>query len=160
MGMEETLWGLMQRGEIDAIIAPRAPKAFTEGDPGIARLFADTKKAEQAYFKKTGIFPIMHLVGIKNELLKKHPDLAGNLFQAFEQARQHAVQELNQVAYFYVMLPWLVDHMKETKSIMGDDYWTYGVESNRTVIDTMCRYSYEQGLAKKQFSAEDIFAAV
>lgn len=158
MGMEETLWGLMQRGEIDAIIAPRAPKAFVEGDPGIARLFPDTKTAEQNYFKKTGIFPIMHLVGIRNDLLEKDPSLAGRLYNAFEAARQHAVQELNQVAYIYVMLPWLFDHMKEIKEIMGDDYWTYGIEKNRKVIETMCRYSYEQGMAKKQFTAEDIFA--
>ncbi|MBO33630.1 MAG: 4,5-dihydroxyphthalate decarboxylase [Rhodospirillaceae bacterium] len=160
MGMEETLWGLMQRGEIDAIIAPRAPKAFTEGDPGIERLFPDTKSAEQDYFKKTGIFPIMHLVGIRNTLLAENPNLAGILYGAFEKARQHAVQELNQVAYFYVMLPWLVDHMKETKDFMGEDYWTYGIAKNRKVIETMCRYSYEQGLAKKLFTADEIFAPV
>jgi 4,5-dihydroxyphthalate decarboxylase len=160
IGAEETLWGLMQEGKVDAIIAPRAPAAFIAGDPGIGRLFADVKQAEQSYFKKTGIFPIMHLFGIRKDVLAAHPDLPAKLFTAFDAARAHAVQELHQVAYFYVMLPWLVDHMNEINAVMGKDYWTYGLEENRLVIETMCRYSYEQGIAKRLLKPEELFAEI
>ncbi len=155
---DQTLWSLMQRGEIDAIIAPRAPEALIAGDPGVRRLFQDTKAAEQAYFARTGIFPIMHLLGVRNDVLERYPDLPRRLFDAFEDARRHTVRELNQVAYFYVMLPWLVDHLAETKRIMGEDYWSYGVEANRHVIETMCRYSHEQGLASRRLAVEELFA--
>ncbi|MDP6427375.1 MAG: ABC transporter substrate-binding protein [Rhodospirillales bacterium] len=160
IGEGHTLWSLMQAGEIDAIIAPRAPRAFSEGDPGIRRLFADVKGAEQDYFQKTGIFPIMHLLGIRNDVLAENPTLPGRLFRAFEAARVHARQELNQVAYFYVMLPWLVDHMKEVTDIMGPDYWSYGLEENRKVLETMCRYSFEQGMAKRLIAPEELFAEI
>lgn len=154
----ETLWSLMQQGRMDAIIAPRAPKAFEAGDPGVKRLFADVKGAEQAYFRTTGIFPIMHLLGIRNDVLAAHPELPAKLCDGFERARRHAVQELGQVAYFYVMLPWLVDHLAETRRIMGEDYWPYGVEPNRHVLETMCRYAVEQGAIPAAPAIEDLFA--
>ena len=160
IGNDETLWSLMQAGAVDAIIAPRAPRAFTEGDPGIGRLFPDVKAAEQAYFRKSGIFPIMHLLGIRNDVLAEHPTLPAHLFSAFDAARAHAVQELNHVAYNYVMLPWLVDHMKEVSGLMGPDYWTYGLEENRLVLETMCRYSHEQGMAKRLIAPDEVFASV
>lgn len=155
---DETLWSLMTRGEVDAIIAPRAPKALIDGDPRVRRLFQDTKAAEQAYFAKTGIFPIMHLLGIRNDVLAQHPELPRVLFSAFEEARRHAMQELGEVAYFYVMLPWLVHHLAETKRLLGDDYWSYGIDANRKVIETMCRYSHEQGMTHRLLSVEELFA--
>ncbi|MDH5747715.1 MAG: ABC transporter substrate-binding protein [Rhodospirillales bacterium] len=159
IGKDETLWQLMLEGKIDAAIGPRAPGAFVAGDPRIRRLFADVKTAEQEYYRKSGIYPIMHTLGVRNDLIAKHPDLPARLFKAFELSRQHAVQELNQVAYFYNMLPWLVDHLAETKRIMGDDWWPYGIEKNKHAIDALCRYSFEQGMAKKLFTIEDLFAA-
>lgn len=160
IGEGETLWGMMTRGEIDAIIAPRSPRAFDAGDPRVTRLFVDVRGAEQAYFKKTGLFPIMHLLGIRNDLVEDHPELAKAIFAAFEQARLHAVTELDQVAYKYVMMPWLIENMAEIRSVMGDDYWPYGIEKNRKCLEAMCRYSHEQGLAKKLFKPEELFEAV
>lgn len=157
---DETLWSLMQKGRMDAIIAPRAPKAFVAGDPGVRRLFADVKQAEQSYYSKTKIFPIMHLLGIRNDVLAEHPELPAKLFDGFERARRHALQELGQVAYFYVMLPWLVDHMAETRRIMGDDYWPYGLEPNRQVLETICRYAEEQGMTDRRLKPEALFAPV
>ncbi len=155
---DETLWSLMTEGRIDAIIAPRAPKALEAGDARVRRLFADTKTAEQAYYGKTGIFPIMHLIGIRNDVLNDRPDLPAKLFDAFERARQHAVRELGQVAYFYNMLPWLVDHVAETRRIMGNDWWPYGIEPNRKVLETLCRYALEQGIVARSMRVEDLFA--
>ena len=158
VGPGETLWSLMADDKLDAIIAPRAPQTFRDGDPRVKRLFADVKAAEQDYFKKTKIFPIMHMLGIRNDVLASNPDLPKKLFDAFEAARQHAAEELKRVAYFYVMLPWLVDHLAETKSIMGDDYWPYGIEDNRHVLETLCRYSVEQGMAKRLIGLDELFA--
>lgn len=156
----ETLWSLMTQGRMDAIIAPRAPRAFVEGDPRVRRLFADVKTVEQAYFEKTGIFPIMHLLGIRNDVLAEYPEVASKIADGFERARRHGQEELGQVAYFYVMLPWLIDHLAETRRVMGDDYWSYGIAANRKVLGTMCRYSFEQGLSARQLTVEELFAAV
>ena len=129
-----------------------------DGHPKVVRLFSDYRTIERAYFSKTGIFPIMHLIGIRNDVLEDQPGLATRLFDGFERARRHAVQELGQVAYFYNMLPWLVDHLAETKRIMGNDWWPYGVEANRKVLETMCRYASEQGTAARPVSVDELFA--
>ena len=160
IGADETLWSLMTQGKLDAIVAPRAPRALEDGDPRIRRLFADTRTAEQAYYAKTGIFPIMHLLGIRNDVLNENPDLPAKLFAGFERARRHAVEEMGQVAYFYNMLPWLVDHLAETKRIMGEDWWPYDIEPNRKVLETMCRYASEQGTSARRMQVEELFAPV
>ncbi len=160
IGADQTLWSLMCEGALDAIIAPRAPQALVKGDPRVRRLFTDFKSAEQAYFQKTGIFPIMHLLGIHNRVLDAHADLPARLFEAFDRARAHAASELHHVSYIYATLPWLADHMAETERVMGADYWTYGIEPNRKVIETMCRYSQQQGMIERPLRAEEIFAPV
>jgi 4,5-dihydroxyphthalate decarboxylase len=153
----DTLWAAMQRGEVDAIIAPRAPQAFVEGDPRIVRLFPNAREAERAYYERTGIFPIMHLIGIREDVAIAHPDLPAALLQAFDAARGHARQELHQVAYSYAMLPWLPDLVSEADRTMGGDYWSYGIEKNRKALGTMCRYSFEQGLSERLMTCEEIF---
>jgi 4,5-dihydroxyphthalate decarboxylase len=160
IGADQTLWSLMQQGKLDAIIAPRAPRAFVAGDPRVRRLFPDVKRAEQDYYARTGVFPIMHLLGIRNDVLAEHPGLPARLFAGFDQARRHGLQELGQVAYFYVMLPWLVDHLAETRRIMGEDYWPYGLEPNRRTLETFCRYAQEQGLTERTLSPDELFEPV
>jgi len=152
IGPGETLWEMLTRGEIDAIVAPRAPKAFLAGDARVRRLFDDVKAVEQAYFRKTGIFPPMHVIGIRKDLLQNDSSLAQRLFDGFERAKRHAVQELHQVAYDYALLPWLGDHLRETKAVMGADYWQYGFASNRSVIELMTRYSHAQGITDRRLS--------
>jgi len=102
----------------------------------------------------------MHLLGIRNDVLEKHPELPKKLFDGFDRSRQHGLKELGQVAYFYVMLPWLVDNLSETKNIMGEDYWPYGVDANRKVLETICRYHYEQGISKRLMTVEELFLPV
>ena len=119
-----------------------------------------TKAAEKDYFRRTRIFPIMHLIGIRNDVLASHPELPAKLFDGFERARQQARQDLDKVAYLNAMLPWLIDHLAETRDAMGNDYWTYGVDGNRAVIETMCRYAFEQGLTDRLLSAAELFAPV
>ncbi|MET0429942.1 MAG: PhnD/SsuA/transferrin family substrate-binding protein [Microvirga sp.] len=157
---DDTLWDMMTRGEIDAIVAPRAPRAFVEGDQRIQRLFDDLKTVEQAYFRKTGVFPPMHVIGIRKELLSRDPSLADRLFDGFERARTYAAHELHQVNYDHVMLPWQGEHLRETEAVMGTDYWQYGFDNNRGVIERMARYSNEQGITPARLSPEDLFLPI
>jgi 4,5-dihydroxyphthalate decarboxylase len=160
IGSGQTLWELMTHGEIDAIVAPRAPKAFLAGDARVRRLFDDVMAVEQAYFRKTSVFPPMHIIGIRNDVLERNPGLASRLFDGFERAKRHAVDELHQVAYDYAMLPWLGEHLRETEAVMGADYWQYGFDSNRSVIERMTRYSHEQGITPRSLSPEELFLPI
>lgn len=158
LGPDETLWEKLVAGDVDAIVAPRAPKAFAAGDPRIRRLFRDVPAAERAYFAKTGLFPLMHVIGIRNELVAAHPRLAGALMAAFEAAKARAADELHQFAYDTVMLPWQEVHLRETEALMGRDYWPYGVAANRPAIEALCRYSFEQGIVSAPLDPETLFA--
>ncbi|MCB5204596.1 ABC transporter substrate-binding protein [Neorhizobium sp. T786] len=153
----ETLWLLMQRGEIDAIIAPRAPQAFIDGDPGIQRLFRDVIVEEQAYYKKTALFPLMHVIGLRKDLVTQSPDLRKIVFDAFEAGRRYAVHEMHQSNFDAVMLPWMSEQLREAEAVMGADYWPYGLEPNRHAIDTLCRYSHEQGITNSRMTIEQLF---
>lgn len=153
----ETLWALMQRGEIDAIIAPRAPQAFVDGDPRIRRLFDDVVATEQAYFRKTGLFPLMHVIGIRKDLVARTPELRGLMLDAFDAGRRYALNELHQSNFDAAMLPWMGERLREAEAVMGADYWPYGIEANQKAIETVCRYSYEQGITARQMTVAELF---
>jgi 4,5-dihydroxyphthalate decarboxylase len=153
----ETLWVMMTEGRLDAIIAPRAPRAFVLGDPRVQRLFADPVAAEKAYYKKTRLFPLMHVVGIRKDVIASSPELPGLLLAALEAGRCHALNQLHQSNVDTTMLPWLDAHLRETEAVMGKDYWPYGTEANRNAIETLCRYSHEQGIIATRMRVEDLF---
>jgi 4,5-dihydroxyphthalate decarboxylase len=155
---EETLSQWLIDGRIDAIICPRAPRLFTEGAPNVGRLFPDFREAERDYYARTGIFPIMHVVGIRAGLVEQHPWLAASVFKAFAQAKRHAEAELGEVAALKVTLPWLAAEYAETVKLMGRDYWRYGVAGNERVIDTFLRYHHEQGLSQRRLTIPELFA--
>ncbi|MCB4769731.1 ABC transporter substrate-binding protein [Ancylobacter sp. Lp-2] len=157
LGAGETLWQLLLEGEIDAIIAPRAPQAFAQGHPAIRRLFADVPAAEQDYYRRTGLFPLMHVIGIREDVAERHPGLPAALAEAFGAAKAFAAGELHQYAYDAAMLPWQEASLRETEAAMGRDYWPYGLEPNRRAIDTFARYQFEQGIVERLQSAADIF---
>lgn len=152
-----SLNAMLAAGEIDGMITARAPSCFIAGHPQIRRLFPDSKSAEQTYFRKTGIFPIMHAVGIRAALVEQHPWLAMSLLKAFEKARRIAMAELSEVAALKIALPWLTDHLQETRAIMGDDFWRYGFAANRPALEAMTRYSFDQGLSARQLAPEELF---
>lgn len=153
----ETLWQWLLDGKLDAIIAPRAPQAFAAGHPAIRRLFADVPAAEKAYYRKTGLFPPMHLIGIREDVAERHPELTPALATAFEEAKAFAAHELHQYAYDTAMLPWQEVALRETEAVMGTDYWAYGIEPNRKAIEAMARYSFEQGIVDRQLGVSEIF---
>ena len=154
---DKTLSGMLAAGEIDCLIVPRAPSAFTKGAPKVGRLFPDFRTAEQAYFKKTRLHPIMHVLGVKQALATAYPWLPNNLYKAYRQAKDLAVAELERTITLYVTLPWVGAELAATREVLGADIWPYGIEPNRTDIETLMRYSHEQGLAERILPVEELF---
>jgi 4,5-dihydroxyphthalate decarboxylase len=156
---DKTLSGMLERGELDALYSARAPSCFLKGAPNVARLFPNYREVEKAYYKKTGMFPIMHLVGIKREFVERHPWLPASLYKAFVEAKAYAMREVREINALPVTLPWLVAEAEETAQLMGEDFWRYGAKENAKEIEALTRYSHEQGLVKRKLSMEDLFAA-
>jgi len=158
IGGGQTLSAMLASGDIDALYTARAPSTFTTGDGRVRRLFENFPAVEREYFRRTGIFPIMHTVVIRRELYERHRWIAQSLTKAFEAARDEAYADLRQTAALNAMLPWLVAHLDEVRREMGDDYWPYGLDRNRETLSTFLRYAQEQGLAKDRLRPEDLFA--
>src|SRR5262245_4971772 len=154
----QTLVDMLRNGELDALFTARAPSSFLNGEPHIARLFPDTRAAEQAYYKKTGLFPIMHLIGIKKDLVEQYPWLATSVYKAFIEAKALAMVDLCDVNALMVSLPWLEAETRETMAVMGPDFWKYGVDENLCEIEALTQYAYEQGLIDRKLAVEELFA--
>jgi 4,5-dihydroxyphthalate decarboxylase len=154
----QTLVGMLRNGELDALFTARAPSSFLNGEPHIARLFPDTRKAEKAYFKKTGLFPIMHLVGISKVLAEQYPWLPTSVYKAFCEAKALAMADLRDVNALMVTLPWLEAETTATMAAMGRDFWKYGIGENMAEIEALTQYSYEQGLIERKVKVEELFA--
>jgi len=159
LGPDETLVGLLRAGELDALFTARAPSSYLAGEPHIARLFPDTRAAEKAYFKKTGLFPIMHLIGIRKSLVAQYPWLPVSVYKAFCEAKALAMTDLTDVNALMVTLPWLEAETKETIATMGADFWKYGVHENMREIEALTQYVYEQGLLDRKVKVDELFAA-
>ena len=156
-----TLNELLLAGELDAVISPTPPDGFTAGDKAVRRLFTDPAAEERAYYARTGLFPIVHVIGVRRTLADEHPGLAADLFRAFVEARNLAMREHDLTARSSanrMMLPWFADQWEATKDLMGEDFWPYGVAENRAELEAICRYSHEQNLGRKRLSVEALFA--
>lgn len=159
IGAGEVLSAMLASGEIDALYTARMPSSFVERAPGVMRLFEDSRAVERAYFERTGIFPIMHVIALRRDVHERFPWVAQELYKAFLRARAEAVAGLYETAALKHMLPWLVQDVEQTRAVMGEDFWTYGLEPNRVALETFLRYSHEQGLSPRLLSAEELFAA-
>jgi 4,5-dihydroxyphthalate decarboxylase len=156
---DRTLSGMLESGELDAVIGARAPSCFLRGAPNVARLFPDYRAAEQDYFRRTGLFPIMHVIGIRKSLHERHPWLAVSLYKAFVEAKRLAWYELGQIGHLFTSLPWGVAEFDATRALMGDDYWSYGLgPSDRRVIETFLGHHHDQGLSKRLVAPKELFA--
>ncbi len=158
IGPEQTLSSMLARGDIDALYTARMPSSFRSGDGTVKRLFEDFPTIERDYFRRTGIFPIMHTVVVRRDVYERDRWVAQSLYKAFRAAQQETYEDLSQTAALTTMLPWLTAHVEETRREMGDDFWPYGLEQNRRTLTTFLRYSYEQGLAKQLLQPEQLFA--
>jgi 4,5-dihydroxyphthalate decarboxylase len=158
IGAEETLAGLLREGRIDGLFSARAPSCYRDGRTPVARLFEDYETAEKDYFRRTGIFPIMHALGVRRDVHERHPWLAASLYKAFAAAKRLAQEDLFEVTALKIGLAWIASHAEHTRAVLGEDLWPYGVEANRTTLETMTRYSFEQGLAVRKLEVDELFA--
>ncbi len=148
---------LIESGEVDALFHAVEPRAYIEGHPEVTRLFPDYRSTERAYFAKTGIFPIMHAVAIKRDTFKQNPWLVEAVFNAYSQAKQLAYEYMAKAAWFNDSLPWYGQEFEETRALMGDNYYSYGIEPNRKTLEALFRYSYQQGLCSRELTIEELF---
>ena len=154
----KTLNQMLDAGEIDAIYSARTPSTFDRNTGNVGRLFEDFRTAEKEYYLKTKIFPIMHTVVIKRSVYEEHPWIAQSLTKAFIRSQRETYEDMLETAALKVMLPWLISHVEKTKDLMGEDFWPYGYHQNIHTLNTFLRYSFEQGLSKRQLEAKDLFA--
>jgi 4,5-dihydroxyphthalate decarboxylase len=153
----ETLEAMMEKGALDALYSVYIPTIVRNGSPSIARLWPNFKEVETEYFRRTGIFPVMHLVVIREDVHRAHPEVAGRIYKAFCEARDHALEALPDSDALHVALPFLLDHVEETWRTFGKHYWEYGIEPNRPAVEAMGRYLFEQGLAPRVVTPEEMF---
>jgi len=149
---------MLLAGDLDAVFSAHPPTSFERGDPGITRLFPDYEPVEREYVARTGIFPIMHVVVIRADVLERDPWVAQNLFSAFAAAKDASLARLAEMTASRMPLPWLPSRLEEVRALVGPDPWPYGVEANRVTLDAFARYAHEQGVAAKRLEPEDLFA--
>jgi 4,5-dihydroxyphthalate decarboxylase len=144
-------------GDVDALVTAIEPKAYADGHPKVRRLFSNVKATEREYFQKTGVFPIMHAVAVRKDFAEAHPNLPQALFGLYSRAKQAAYADLETVGVLRVTLPWAHQELEDTRALMGDNYWKYGVEANRKELELVMRYTYEQGLVRRRLRVEEVF---
>lgn len=152
----KSISALLAEGAIDGFMAPRPP-SLPKNTPNVGWLFSDPVAAAKDYFKRTGIFPIMHIVGVRRELADKHPWLPGAVFKAFEQSKSVALAQLNDTSATKVTLPFVEERLIEARALMGEDFWSYGVPANRKTLEAFLRHHHSQGLSSRLVTAEELF---
>ena len=161
IGTARTLDAMLEAGEIDAIMAPVTPPSMLMGEHKVKRLFDDYEAVERAYYRKTGIFPIMHTLVIRRDVYRQNPWVAQALYTAFKEAKHVALERYKEgmaISHTTFMMPWMTPHQQRIEALMADDWWPYGVAANRKVIDTFARYHHEQGLSNRRYAVEELFA--
>ena len=151
---------MLEEGEIDALIAADVPKCMLEKSPKVARLFPDYQTTEREYYQRTRIFPIMHTVVVRKELAS-NLEILQALYKGFCDAKDTVEEQYTKGMIFNnvaTMIPWFSKLIDEDRSLMGEDWWHYGLEANRKAVDAFLRYHFEQGLSKRRLTCEDIFA--
>ncbi len=151
---ERSLNDMLLAGDLDAVLSARPPRGFGKG---IRRLFPDYEAVEQAYFEKTGVFPIMHVIVVKTDVLESHPWLAMNLYKAFEEAKQRSIARLSDITASHAPFAWLGPYTERMKRLFGEDFWPYGLEKNRTTLQAFVDFAYEQGVCHRRLDLEELF---
>lgn len=154
---DRSLNDLLSAGDIDGFIGPRWPACFDEGHPKVSRLFGNSIEVASDYYRRTGIFPIMHVLGVRRELADKHPWLPGALFKAFNGAKAAARAELNDTSATKVTMPFVEDQLLAARELMGDNFWSYGVKGNEKILETFLAHHHSQGLSSRLVSVEELF---
>ncbi len=154
---ERSLNDLLLAGEIDAMLSARPPAAFADGSRRIVRLVTNYRAAEEAYFRRSGIFPIMHVVALRRDVFEAYPWAAMNLYQAFERAKQRSLDRLSDITAAHAPLAWLGDYAAHLRELFGGDPWPYGLEPNRRTLEAFLQFAFEHGVCHRPVAAEELF---
>ncbi len=156
----QTLGAMLETGEIDALFSVDVPAAVLAGSSSVKRLFNDYERVERDYYRRTSIFPIMHVIAIRKTYLAAHPEVARAVYDAFLEAKDRKAHEYrDQVSkqHMRLMTPWFSELFAENQRLLPEDWWPYGVEKNRKAVDTFLRYHHEQGMSQHLLTCDDIF---
>lgn len=153
----DTLAAMLDRGDLDAFVGPRAPSCFGR-NPQVGWLYADPTAAAQDYYRRTRIFPIMHVVGIRRALVAQHPWLPVAVYKAFDAAKAIALERLADPSAPKASLPFLEELLATTRQLMGPDYWPYGVPDNRATLEAFLAHHHDQGLSPRKVTVDELFA--
>jgi 4,5-dihydroxyphthalate decarboxylase len=159
---EQGLDAMLERGEIDALFTAHIPPSARNNPARVRRLFDDFEDVERDYFRRTGIFPIMHTVVIRRDMYAQNRWIARELMQAFEEAKALAMKAYNAADIFFnatTMIPWFVALREKNRALMGENFWPYGIEANRKTLEACLRYHREQGILKRSYNIEELFAS-
>jgi len=155
---DRSLNDMLESGDLDALITARAPNAMLKGDGRVVHLFRDLRHEELKYWRDTKILPIMHFVGIRRDVYEKNRWIAVQLLRAFEEAKKRSLARARDMTASFYPVPLLHYPVEDACSIMGDDFWPYGIEPNRHTLETYVRYCFEQGLTQQKVEVHDLFA--
>jgi len=156
---DSSLDRMLLAGEIDAVMSAHALRSFEARHPDIVRLFPDYRPVEEAYFRKTGIYPIMHVIALRAEVLERFPWVATNLLEAFEAAKLRSLARAREITASRFPVPWIADIADRAVALFAGDPMPYGIEANRTTLAAFLRFGHEQGTCHTLLKPEDLFPA-
>ena len=154
---DKSLSELLASGEIDCAIIARPPTCFLEGHPDVERLLPDYIEMEEDYYQRTKVWPIMHIIAMRRQILDENPWVARNLLNAFQESKRRSLERLLDPAVSRYPVPWLATYARKMRDMFDGDLFPYGIEENRPTWEQMALYTYQQGIAHRQFTPEDIF---
>ena len=154
---DRSLNDMLLAGDIDAVMTAHPPTSFLRGDPTVVRLIENYREVEEAYYRETGIFPIMHTIAIRRAVFEAHPWIAMNVLKAFDEAKRRSLERVNTVTAPRVPIPWCFESVARAKELFGEDYWPYGIEPNRVTLEAFLRFAHEQGVCHREVAVEELF---
>jgi 4,5-dihydroxyphthalate decarboxylase len=153
----KTLDKMLIDGELDAVFSARELSCYVRRAPYIGLLFPNFRDVESDYFQRTKIFPMMHLIGVKKSLVEQFPWLPATVYKAFCKAKEIAIREMAELAVARLTLPWPDVNLQDARDLMGENFWRYGIAESRHEIETLVRYSVDQGLAARKLDVSELF---
>ena len=156
---DKTLSGMIASGELDCVIIARPPNSFREGHPDVVRLFPDYEAIEQRYYEETRVYPIMHVIALRKAILAGNPWIARNLYNAFAESKRRSLERILDPAVSRYPVPWLTQYAARMQKTFGGELFPYGIEANRPTLELFARYTYEQGIAHRLVTPEEVFPA-
>lgn len=152
---DKSLNDLLLDDEIDVVMSARPPAGVEDGR--IVRLFSDSAAVERAWFEETKVFPIMHVIAMRKDLLDRHPWVANNLLKAFTEAKDRSVHRALDITCSHFPLPWIADAARAAQAMLGEDFWPYGIEPNRPTLQAFADFAFEQGVCHRRVALEELF---